>query len=96
MANEELDSQDFGGFPSLEKLKLLAEWAPVLAKLQAVLSASSAHEKAKAFVKLALEFAEKTPTELDDEALGHLAAILDTPEGKAVCEWLASLIGGLK
>lgn len=92
--NENLDSQDFGALPSFEKLKLLAQWGPFLLKLQAILSASSADEKAKAFVKLALGLAEKTPTELDDEALEHLAAILNTPEGKAFCAWLAKLIGG--
>jgi hypothetical protein len=93
--NENLDSEEFGGLPSLEKLKLLAEWAPVIAKLQAVLAAESPSEKAQAFVKFALAVAQKTPTHADDEALEHLQSILSTPSGVAACNWLAKLIGGL-
>lgn len=93
--NENLDSQDFGGLPSLEKLKLLAEWAPVISRVQAVLAAESPSDKAQAFVKFSLAIAAKTQTHADDEALEHLSALLNTPEGKAVCDWFAKLIGGL-
>lgn len=95
MANEELDDLECGGLPSLDTLRLLAEWGPVIAKLQAVLGAPTPHEKAQAFVKFALAISAKTKTEADDKALQHLTAILNTNEGAAFVDWFASIVGGL-
>ena len=95
MTNENLDDLECGGLPSLDTLRLLAEWGPVIAKLQAVLGAPTPHEKAQAFVKFALAISTKTKTEADDKALRHLAAILNTSEGAAFADWCASIVGGL-
>ena len=35
-------------FPLIDKLKLLAEWAPLIGRLQGVMSASTPHEQALA------------------------------------------------
>ena len=91
MTDEELYG---AGFPLLEKLKLLAEWAPLLGRLQSVMDASSPYEQATAIVKCLQWAAGKSQTELDDEALFHLEAILKTPEGQAAFRWAASKLQG--
>ena len=82
------DEELYGaGFPLIEKLKLLAEWAPLIAQLQAIGSAASPHEQAVAVVKTAQWAAGKRMNTLDDEALKHVEAVLRTPEGKAMFDW---------
>jgi len=92
MTNEE---ELYGaGFPLLEKLKLLAEWAPLLARLQAVMDADSPHEQALAVVKALQWAAGKSGTAIDDEALFHLEAVLKTPEGAAFFKWASDKVRG--
>lgn len=89
------DEELYGaGFPLIEKLKLLAEWAPLLSRLQAVGNAETPHERAVAVVKTAQWAAGKSMTELDDEALGHFEAVLKTPEGKAFFDWIVGKVSG--
>lgn len=80
--------------PILDKLKLLAEWAPLLGRLQGVIDASTPHDQALAVVKTLQWAAGKSPTELDDEALYHLEAVLKTPEGQAFFNWVVSKVRG--
>ena len=77
--------------PLLDKLRMIAEWSPMLARLQAVAAAEAPHDRA-----VALQWAAgKSSTTLDDEALEHVEAVLRTPEGKAAFEWVVSkVIGG--
>lgn len=82
------------GFPLLEKLKLLAEWAPLLARLQSIADAKTPHDQAVAVVKMLQWAAGKSMTELDDEALSHVEAVLKTPEGKAAFDWVFSKVAG--
>lgn len=81
-------------FPLVDKLKLLAEWAPLLARLQGIASATTPHEQALAIVKTLKWAAGKSMTEVDDEALGHVEAVLATPEGKAALEWAVKKVTG--
>jgi hypothetical protein len=78
--------------PILEKLKLLAEWAPLLGRLQAVVTAETPHDQAVAVVKTLQWAAGKSGTELDDEALFHLEALLKTPEGQAFFTWIVGKV----
>lgn len=78
--------------PILDKLKLLAEWAPLLGRLQAVVTAETPHEQAVAVVKTLQWAAGKSGTELDDEALFHLEALLKTPEGQAFFGWIVGKV----
>jgi hypothetical protein len=78
--------------PILEKLKLLAEWAPLLGRLQAVVTADTPHDQAVAVVKTLQWAAGKSGTELDDEALFHLEALLKTPEGQAFFTWIVGKV----
>jgi hypothetical protein len=82
------------GMPILEKLKLLAEWAPLIGRLQAVMDASTPEERALAIVKTLQWAAGKSATEIDDEALFHLEAVLKSEEGKAFFGWVVDKVRG--
>lgn len=78
-----------------EKLKMLAEWAPLLGRLQAVVSAKGPHEQALAIVGALQWAAGKSGTEIDDEALEHLEAVLRSDAGKAAFAWaVGKIVGG--
>jgi hypothetical protein len=92
-----MDEELYGaGFPLFEKLKLLAEWAPLLGRLQAVTTADNPHDQALAIVKALQWAAGKSQTAIDDEALFHLESVLKTPEGRAFFQWAADKIVGDK
>lgn len=76
----------------IEKLKLFSEWAPLLAKAQMVLVATTPQEKALAVIHVAQWASGKTSTSLDDDALEHIEAVLKTPEGAAAFDWIVKLI----
>lgn len=89
------DEELYGaGFPLFEKLKLLAEWAPLLAQLQAIGAAKTPHDQALAVVQTLQWAAGKSMNSIDDEALWHVEAVLSTPEGKAAFEWAYAQVGG--
>lgn len=84
----ETSEGEFGAaLPLLDRVRLLVEWAPMLAQLQAIGSATDPHERAVAIVKALQWAAGRTTTEVDDEALGHIEAVLRTAECKAACDW---------
>ena len=79
---------EFGAaMPLFDRLRLLVEWAPLLSQLQTIGLATDPHERAVAVVKALQWAAGKTGTEVDDEALEHLEAVLKTAEGRAAFEW---------
>ena len=95
--NEQFDDEKFGaGLSTLEKLKLLSDWGPLLLRLQQVMSAPDAHARAVAFLDTCLWAAGKSATHMDDEALEHLEAILKSPEGTAFFDWIVAQVEGPK
>lgn len=84
------DDELYGAsLPIFDKLKLLAEWAPLIGRLQGVLNADTPHEQALAIVKTLQWAAGKSSgTAIDDEAVAHLDAVLRSPEGKAFFDWV--------
>lgn len=84
------------GIPLLDKLKMFAEWAPLIGRLQAIGAAVDPHARAVAICEALKWAAGKSSTELDDEALDHVEAILKTPEGKAAFDWVIAVMGGNK
>lgn len=89
-----LDDERFGagGIPILEQLKLLAQWGPLLGRLQTIAQAPTPKDKAIAVLE-ALEFAAgKTATQIDDQVIAHLEAILKTEEGAALFNWIVTLV----
>lgn len=80
--------------PILEKLRLLAEWAPLLGRMQSVLDAETPYDRAAAVVKVLQWAAGKSGTEMDDEALFHLEAVLKSPEGQELFKWIVQKVRG--
>lgn len=76
----------------LEKLKLLAEWAPLLGRAQAIFSAETPYDQATSCMNLLRWAAGKSATEMDDEAAFHLEAILKSPEGQAFFKWIVAKV----
>lgn len=87
------NGDEFGaGLPLFEKLQLLAEWAPVIGRLQAITSATTPQERATAIIKALQWAAGKSATTIDDEALFHLEAVLKSPEGAAFFNWVVEKV----
>lgn len=84
---------EFGAMPLLDKLRLAIEWAPVLARLQAILQAPDPHEQALGLVALLQWAAGRTETEEDDQALKLVAAALSTPECRELLMFAARKVG---
>jgi len=90
------DEQEFGsGLDLLSKLRLLAEWAPLLGRLQSITTAKTPHDQALAVVSTLQWAAGKSGTTVDDQALGHVEAVLRTAEGRAAFQWVLDKIGGV-
>ena len=88
-----MNEENYGdGLSFLAKIKLLTEWAPLIARVQVVLEAKTPHERAAAIVDALQWAAGKSNTELDDEALFHIEAILMSPEGKAAFDWVVQKV----
>jgi hypothetical protein len=89
------DEQEFGaGLDLFAKLRLLAEWAPLLNRLQMIALATEPHDQALAVVSSLQWAAGKSATQIDDEALAHVEAVLRTKEGQAMFNWVVGKIGG--
>lgn len=87
------EENDYGaGLPFFDKIQLLAEWAPVIGRLQAIANATAPQERAAAIVKALQWAAGKSATQLDDEALFHLEAVLKSPEGAAFFNWVVDKV----
>lgn len=83
------EEQMYGSLSIIDKVRLLAAWAPLLAKLEAVALAKTPAEKALALVAALRLAADKTKTDKDNNVLDRIEAVLKTPEGQALVEWFA-------
>jgi len=71
-----------------EKLKLLAEWSPLLTFAQQLAAEDDIHAKA-VIVTEAMEWvASRTEIEWDDELASHISDILISEEGEAFVRWI--------
>jgi hypothetical protein len=71
-----------------EKLRLLAEWAPLMTFAQQLAAEDDMHAKA-VIVSEAMEWvASRTDLEWDDELTGLLSDILISEEGEALVRWV--------
>lgn len=73
-----------------EKLKLLAEYAPVLSFLQKFAEESDYHAKGLILADIAEWISSKTDLEWDDELVDHISDILRSEEGEAFVRWILS------
>ena len=88
--------EDFGLSMSwLEKLKLLSEVAPLLAHLQMAFAESDPHKQTMALIDAAQWAAGRTDTKIDDEALGHIEAVMRTPEAQRALAFAMAKLGVL-
>lgn len=80
------------GLSFLAKIKLLTEWAPLIARVQVILEAKDPLDRATAIVDALQWAAGKSNTEVDDEALFHIEAVLKSNEGKAAFDWVVQKV----
>lgn len=74
-----------------QKIRLLLEWSPVLNFLIAITSAAPGKERVYRSLELLDYLATRTSTPIDNDLLGHLRAVLLTPQGGALLDYLAVL-----
>lgn len=78
----------------LDKIRMLAEWSPLLGQVQLIMASPEPADKAQAVID-ALQFAAtKTPTDIDDEFLAHVEAVLRSEEGQAFFAWVVEKVQG--
>lgn len=96
MPQDELFGASGANLSTVQKIKLLAEWAPLLPLLQAVALAQTNQGKALAGAEVLRWLAAKTSTTTDDAAVDHLKAMISTPEGGKVCDFIVALVGAIR
>jgi hypothetical protein len=73
-----------------EKLRLLAEWSPVISYLRRLAEEQDIHAKAVIVSEAAEWIAGRTELEWDDELVEHVADIIRSEEGEAFIRWILS------
>jgi len=73
-----------------EKLRLLAEWSPLLTYMQTLAAEDDIHAKAVIVSEAAEWVASRTELEWDDELVEHVADIIRSEEGEALIRWILS------
>lgn len=82
--------------PSLEQLRTLARWSPLLGYARRYTAERDADARS-AIVADALEWAAgQTESRLDDELAGRLAAVLKTAEGAALVRWIVDRVAAME
>jgi hypothetical protein len=71
-----------------EKLKLLAEYAPLLTYMQQFAAEKDIHAKAVIIIDAAEWICSRNDIEWDDELVDHLSDILVSEEGEAFVRWI--------
>ena len=95
-ANEETFGDAYGALSLVGKIALIAQWAPLLAKLEAISVAKTPAEKAVAIIAALRMAADKTPTSKDNDLLTLVEAVIKTPEGLALVNWFAIVAQEIK
>jgi uncharacterized protein YfdQ (DUF2303 family) len=95
-ASEEVCGEVYGGLSIVGKIALLAQWAPMLAKLEAVAVAKTPTEKAVAIIAALRMAADSTTTSKDNDVLTLIEAVIKTPEGLALVNWFALVAQEIK
>lgn len=78
--------------PSLsEKLRVLVEWSPLIGLASEISVASTPMDRALKISAALRWVAGKTNTGIDDEVIDLLEAVLKSPEGAALFDYLVGL-----
>jgi hypothetical protein len=75
-----------------EKIRLLQEWSPAATYIQLFLAEDDPHRKSLVVADAFEWVASKTQTDLDDEFVEHVAAVLRSPEGESLLRWLVETV----
>lgn len=79
-----------------EQIRLLSQWAPLLAYGQAFVQAVDPYKKSLVVADAAEWIASKTDAQVDDQLVRLLADILKTPQGEALVRWCLLKAEGAK
>lgn len=75
-----------------DKIRQIVEWAPALSLVSAVSGATNAKERADAVLNLMQFVAEKTATPVDDDLLERFEAVLVSPQGQELFDYVVKLV----
>lgn len=76
-----------------QKLRLLVDWAPALQLLSEISTAKTPYAKAEAALDLISFAATKTSTPMDDELAERIKAVLLSPSGAELFDYVVLLVG---
>jgi hypothetical protein len=74
-----------------KNLRLLIEWSPLLSLLSDVAAATDREERVLAIANSARWLARRTETDIDDELVDRLEALLTSEEFQDLADYLVSL-----
>jgi hypothetical protein len=75
-----------------QKVRQLVEWAPALSLLSEISAADTAKERVDGALKLMRFVATKTQTAIDDELLARTEAVLLSPQGQELFQYIVTLV----
>lgn len=75
-----------------KQLQLLIKWAPALNYVVAITSAPPGRERVYRAMELLDYLADQTPSPIDDEAIAVVRAVLLTPQGGLLLDYLSAKI----
>lgn len=75
-----------------DKIKLLLEWSPAINYFIAVTQATTQRDRVYRALELCDYLASRTPTPVDNELISAVRAVLLTPQGAALIDYLAGLL----
>lgn len=78
--------------PLFSKLRLLAEYAPLLARAQDLTETEDNHERALIVLNALLWLAKRSENKIDDEVIELVTAVLKTEEGKKLFNYTVDAI----
>lgn len=73
------------------KIKQIVEWAPALSLLSEISGADTAKERAAGALKLMRFVATKTDTPIDDDLCERVEAVLLSPQGEELFNYVIAL-----
>lgn len=71
-----------------DKIRIIQEWAPALTYVRAFTAEKDPHRQALIVGDACGWLASKSQTKFDDELVGHLTALLRSPQGESFLRWL--------
>ena len=89
-----VEKESIDNLSTLQKIRLLMEFAPLLLRLKKITSAKTPGDRAAAVSGLLRWVSGRSETPADDEATKHAEAILNTPAGVAALDWLLTRLRG--